>query len=205
MPILLYLCSMFPLIIIVVLILAAWRGWYRGLLHQLASLMGLAFGIVFSRIFCADVSAWLVEHCPHLGEGIFPEYTYSMISVALVFGAVYLLFSLLATVLNSALSILHLGALNSIAGAVFSILKWVLMISVALNLWLSINPDSKLADYCDDGDGNIVELVMAVAPALTGTESPDDLEHRRRQEEAKTICLNQTLMTLDNHRLTKYA
>lgn len=181
---------MYPLIIILVLALAVWRGWSRGLLHQLATLLGLAFGIVFVRIFGSDVSLWLQETCPQLGRGVFPEYTYSMVAAAIVFGVVYMLFSLLATVLNSALCIFRLGALNSIAGAAFSLMKWVVALSVILNLWLGLSPDSRLADYCDDGDGNVVELVMAVSPALFGTESPDDLEHRRQQEEAKTISFD---------------
>ncbi len=182
----------FPLIIIVVLVLAAWRGWRRGLLHQLAALLGLAFGIVFARLFCGDVATWLADTFPSLGNCVLPEYTYSAVAVALIYGVVYMLFSLLATVLNSALSVLCLGAINSLGGAVFSMLKWVVLLSVVYNVLLSIWPDSKLADYCDDGDGNVVELVMAVAPALFGTESPDDLEHRRQQEEAKTICVLRT-------------
>ena len=44
--------------------------------------------------------------------------------------------------------------------------------------------------YCNDGDGNVVELVMSVAPALFGTESPDELEHYHRLQKAKQMGLD---------------
>ena len=88
------------------------------------------------------------------------------------------------------MQLIHTGAVNSIIGAAFCACKWTVILSVVFNLWLAFKPDCGLLKYCDAGDGNVVELVMQVAPALFGTESPDDLEHYRRLEQGKQLGLD---------------
>lgn len=177
----------YMLVLIAVLVYAVWRGWRTGLIHQMAGVLGIAFGVVMARVFCAPVSAWIIERLPSLAEGFAATYKVHILASALVFGAVYVAFGIIAGVLRSALSLLHVGALNAMAGAAFSLLKWVMIMSVVYNLILALHPSGALADFCDDGDGNLVELVMYAAPALMGTQCPDDLEHMRRLEEAKKI------------------
>lgn len=177
----------YMLLLIAVLVYAVWRGWRTGLIHQIAGVLGIAFGVVMARVFCAPVGEWLVDKIPSLAEGFASGYKVHMLAAALVFGAVYVAFGIVAGVFRSALSLLHVGALNAMAGAAFSLLKWVMIMSVVYNLILAVHPTGTLADYCDDGDGNLVELVMNAAPALMGTQCPDDLEHMRRLEEAKKI------------------
>lgn len=150
----------------------------------------MSFGIVFARIFCAPVSQWVMAHFPSVGEGFAGEYKVHILASALIFAIVFLAFKLGAGILKSALSVLHVGVLNSLAGAAFSLLKWVMIMSLIYNVFLAIFPTGRLADYCDDGDGNLVELVMSAAPALIGTCGPDELEHMRRMEEAKSISEN---------------
>lgn len=177
----------YMLVLIAVFIYAVWRGWCTGLIHQMAGVLGIAFGVVMARVFCSPVSEWLIDKLPSLAEGFAAGYKVHILASALVFGAVYAAFGIIAGVLRSALSLLHVGALNAMAGAAFSLLKWVMIMSVIYNLILALHPSGELADLCDDGDGNLVELVMYAAPALMGTQCPDDLEHLRRLEEAKKI------------------
>ncbi|MBD5231787.1 MAG: CvpA family protein [Bacteroidales bacterium] len=180
----------YMLILILVLLYAVWRGWRTGLVHQLSGVLGIAFGIVCARIFCDPVSQWIVAHSPKLAEGFAAEYRLHILASALIFAGVYLAFKLIAGVLKSAMSVLHVGVFNSMAGAAFSLLKWVMIMSVVYNLILALSPQGTLANYCDDGDGNLVEVVMSAAPALMDTCGPDDLEHMRRMEEAKSISKN---------------
>lgn len=180
----------FMIFLIGVLLFAVWRGWRTGLLHQLAGVLGIGFGIVVARIFCPDVSIWLQEHYPSLAEGFLAEYKTRIIAQTLLFGGTYLAFALLTAVLKSAMSLLKVGALNSIAGSAFSLMKWMTVMSIFYNAILAMFPNGALANYCDDGDGNMVEVVMAVAPMLLGTPGPDELLHQRQMEEAKAISVN---------------
>ena len=181
---------MYPLLIIAVILLAIWRGWKLGMVFQLASLLGLAFGCVAARLLAPEVEPWVAEHLEeYIGSEPTPlqDYALSCVSAALVFVAVYLAFKLIASLLKSAMSLLNVGAFNNILGAAFNAAKWIVILSVVLNVWLALFPDSRLGTYTNDGDGNVVELVMAVAPALMDTESPDELDHQKRLEQAREM------------------
>lgn len=183
----------YPLILILVLLLAVWRGWRKGMIYQVASLLGLGFGIVAARMF-ADAAMPVAEIFIPAEKSedsadsiLMRDYLTATLAAALVFSFVYLAFRLFAGLLNSALKLLHMGAVNSILGAAFNLCKWVLIMSIVLNLWLGLNPDSGLLKPCTDGDGNIVELVMGVAPAMLDTESPEELEYAIRIEQARQL------------------
>lgn len=187
----------YPLILIAVLLLAIWRGWRRGMVRQLASLLGLAFGFVAARMFYVQAAGLMDPFFPgpeRFAEAPFGEplryYTLYMVSATAVFMVAYALLRLLGTVLESAMQLIDTGAINSILGAGFSFCKWVVVMSVAFNLWLVVKPDCGLLRYCNDGDGNVVELVMCVAPALFGTESPAELEHYNCLRRARQLGLD---------------
>lgn len=184
----------YSLFIILILLFALYIGWQKGMVNQIASLLGLAFGFVAARL--------LYEPMSTLIDPIFPEpeqfaqepfgtllrrYTLYMTSAIVVFVVVYLLFKLFGSVITSALQYIHTGAINSILGSGFSFIKWTLLTSILLNVWIIFKPESELAAHCNDGDGNIVELIVSVAPALFGTEGPADLEHYHRLQQAKQM------------------
>lgn len=183
----------YSIVLILILMMAVWNGWRKGMVYQIASLLGLGFGIVAARIFsdslAPHVESWLPVAADSATPGMTPvrEYMVELVSASVIFAGVYLAFRIFAGLLNSALQLLHMGAINSIVGAAFCFCKWVLLMSIALNLWMGINPKSGLLKPCTDGDGNIIELVMAVAPALLNTISPDELEHSIRVEQARSL------------------
>ena len=179
-----------PLITILVLLYAVLKGWRKGFVHQVASLLGLGFAIVAARMFCDPLSQWLAVNFPALGWKVAPEYTFRILASGIIFTGVYAAFFTVANILRSALRMLHAGAVNSIAGAAFCLLKYAFVLSVIFNIILALSPNSSLGKLCTSGDGNVVELVMNFAPAMFGTEGPDDFEHRQQMEEAKSISLD---------------
>lgn len=62
--------------------------------------------------------------------------------------------------------------------------------SVVFNIIMSVDSDSSLSDYCNADDGNVVGVVMGIAPALFSTETPEDLLYIKQKEEAKNISYN---------------
>lgn len=184
----------YPLILIGVLLLAIIYGWHRGMVRQMASLLGVAFGFVAARLFYEQAAELLSPLIPP-AEKFAPEpfgtpmrmYASYLVGAVAVFTAVFIVLRLLSGLLVSAMQLIHTGAINAMLGAAFCFCKWVIIMSIAFNLWLVIRPDCGLLKYCTDGDGNVVELVMDVAPALFGTDSPTELDRYRRLQEAQHL------------------
>lgn len=179
--------------IITLLCLAMWgtlAGWRNGLLSQTGSVLGVAFGIGGSRILLPEImpqveamaSGWLDVPCP--------EYLVSSLAVAIIVGGFYLLFALCGIVLRKLLSALAVRPIDSVLGAAFGLFKWLFLVSVAYNTILGFSQDGPLFSLTDAGDGNPVELVMPLAPALIGYPSPDEMHHRIQLLEARGISLN---------------
>lgn len=180
----------YHLVLICVAVAGIWRGYRKGLVHQLAGVLGIGFGIVASRLFGGMFAGWLMEHYPGIGIDWCPDFVYSALASAIVFGVAYMTCRLAAGVLRSAMQFIHVGALNSLLGAVFGLLKYMLIASIVFNLILCFDKDSDLLAMHGDNDGNMVELVLDLAPALLGTPGAGDLEHESQLREAKKISFN---------------
>lgn len=182
--------SIYHLILIVVAAVAVFVGFRKGLVRQLAGLLGIAFGVVAAHLLQDSVEPLIREYFPSLQGSFLEDYAYGVLTPCLIFLAVYAIMLLLSFLLKNLLNMLSLGVLNSILGALFCIFKYMLVMSVLFNVIISIDSESSLADCCNADDGNIVGAVMSLAPAMLGTQSPDDLNHLKQKEEAKTISYN---------------
>ncbi len=183
----------FHIIIIIVAIVGIFIGFRKGMIHQIATILGILFGIVTCRIFHDQVVEFLQKTFPSIAETTSAEFSYSVIASALIFAVVYLVFLMLAKVIRSAVKMVNIGMLDSLAGAVIGALKYLLVLSLAMNLLVAMNPNSNIIKLCDDDDGNLVELVMALAPAMLNSEDVEDFCLKLQLEEAKTISYNNTL------------
>ena len=61
-----------------------------------------------------------------------------------------------------------LGPVDGVAGSVFLIFKWGLVVSLLLNLWKIISPDSSLFSASRLAGGRLFAAVMDLAPAVMG-------------------------------------
>ena len=66
------------------------------------------------------------------------------------------------------------------------------ILSIIYNLLLCINPDSRLMRWQNANDGNIVEEVLALSPALLGGLGAEELSHQVQLREARKISCNQS-------------
>lgn len=179
--------ALFHIIALVVAVLAVFRGYSKGLTGLVTSVFGLAFGVVCSHIFC-DAASDIVA-------GILPEallrrggyYLTSNLGAGLVYFVVYLLFRSITQVIRRALDNGPSGLLNSLTGAFFCVTNYLLMLSIAYNVGVGLNPRSQLMRHGRSDDGNIVEAVMWIAPAALGSESFADFAHEEQLRQARTI------------------
>lgn len=110
---------------IVLAIPMAWfiyKGFRKGLIFELSSLIGLVVGIYCSIKFSKYVSTLI---------GIEGEYSI-LVAFFITFIAVYLLSLFLGKCIEGLMKMMKMGIMNNILGSVFGLLKCVCMLSVVM-------------------------------------------------------------------------
>lgn len=181
---------MFHLIAFGVAVWAIFRGYRRGLTGMVTSVLGMAFGIVCANIFADGAAELCLDLVPggHKAPGAL--YLASNIGCGAVFYIVYVLFRSITGVIRAAMSLATGGLLNSLLGTAFCLFNYLLMLSIVYNVFVGLNPDSRLMHYGKADDGNICAAVMCIAPACLGSESFAEFAHEEQLREAKKISLN---------------
>ncbi len=177
----------YHLIALIIFAVAIVRGYRKGLFRQVPLLIGFCFGVVCARLFCQPVCDGLHELFPSWGAKPDGSYVYCTIATGLIYIIVYEVFSFCTSFLKYFFNPLSKGILGSLGGAVFSAVRYMLMLSIIYNFLLCRSTDSSLFKYAKADDGNIVEEVMLIAPAILGGESVEDLAHRLQLDAARSI------------------
>lgn len=141
--------------LLAVLAFAAVRGFFRGFVVELASLLGIIIGIWAASHYNGRVAAW---------AGLDPGN--EAVSFIITFVAVLVLVHLLAKVITKAMDLAMLGLPNKVAGSVFGALRSAFILSVLLNLMLA-RPGTKALLSSEATEGSILYgPVRAFAPFL---------------------------------------
>lgn len=177
----------YHLIVLVVAALSAIWGFRRGLARQTPSVIGVAFGIVCARLLAPGLEHVLYGAFPSVHGHVEQTFVYDTISTALVFTAIYFIFRTVTSFLGNVMHREDRTILDNIAGAVFGTFKYLLAVSLIFNMLVALNRDSVLLKYVKSDDGNAVEEVMLLSPAMLGGEDVVELSHRIQLEEAKKI------------------
>lgn len=174
------------IILLLALVGSVW-GFRKGFVRQTPGIIGVAFGIVSTRILSAPMIDILYGALPSAHGSVGEAFVYSAIANAIVFTGVYVVFATVTSFLSRLLKRDDRTILDNIFGGVFALFKYMLFASVALNFLVGINTGSSLMKNVKSDDGNIVEETMLLAPAILGGPDVDDLSHLQQLEEAKKI------------------
>lgn len=179
---------LYHIIVIGFAVLAILRGFRLGMVRQISAALGMAFGIVAARVFAPSIEDTVVSFIPGFLNSFNAPFLVATISYGIIFGAVYTVVKLLTGIINFAMRILSSGMFNSIVGSIFCLFKYMMFISLTYNFIADINPsDSSLLKFERQHDGNVIEGVMWVAPAVLGFPGADELNHALQLEKAKEI------------------
>ena len=121
------------------LLYSVYSGLKNGLFVELASLLALIVGIYVTIKFSAVMRDFLVN-----AMSWSPKYI-SVVAFALTFLVVVVCIHLCAKIFTGVASFAYLGWLNKLAGAIFSLLKTILILSIVLNLFQKINVNGIMA------------------------------------------------------------
>lgn len=121
------------IILAVCLLPAIYSGLKKGLISQIISLVAIVLGVWLAYQFSAPVGEWVSGWLAASPAGI------KIISFVLIFVVVFVGLALLGKLLNRALKLVMLGWLNRLLGVVFALVKYLLVLGVAVIAFDSLN------------------------------------------------------------------
>lgn len=127
--------NLFDILIIIILLYCVVRGIFRGLLKEMSSLIGVFGGFYAAYTYYSEVGKYLNKWITN------PNYI-NILSFLLIFVCVFLIISILGIIIKYILKIVFLGWVDRVFGAVFGILKGILISSVLLIVFTAFLPDS---------------------------------------------------------------
>jgi membrane protein required for colicin V production len=164
---------------IVLGILILWsliKGFRKGFIIELASLLALILGI-YGAILFADVTAGYLTANIDLPKDYTPLIAFALTFVVIVVGVHFL-----ARMVQKLVNMVALGFINRLAGAVFSGIKTVLILSFILFFIDSIDQNINVIPQKTKNQSILYYPVSGIAfkiiPAITNSEYFEILENR---------------------------
>ena len=118
------------IVIIVAIAITTFIGLKIGLIKAVLSLVGLIVGIILARLFYVPLSEQL---------GFIPQATVAkVVAFAIIMIGVMIVAGVLAMVLKWITSVMMLGWVNRIGGAVFGLVLGAIICGAFLALWINI-------------------------------------------------------------------
>lgn len=150
----------FDIIIIIPLIWGAYKGYKKGFIIEIASLIALGLGI-YGGIKFSSISAEYLGKMFDISSKIMP-----LISFSLTFILIVIAVFTLAKMLQKVIKMVALGTVNRIAGAAFGVLKFGLIISVILNLVNSVNAEINFIEPEMEASSLLYKPLSSIAPIV---------------------------------------
>ncbi len=171
--------SQIDIILIIPLLWGAVMGFKKGLVLELASLVGLILGIYGAIKFSDYTAEKLVEFVDITQQWL------GLISFLVTFVGIVLGVFLAARVLNKALKLVALGTVNRVLGLVFGTLKFALIISTALYFFENINRKFEFVENDFTHDSLLYEPIKLATDPFK--ELLEDFEISKVQEKANDL------------------
>lgn len=144
----------------ILLILAAFSGFRKGLIVELASLAALVLGIWGAIKFSDITSELLVEHLDWKWDHL------NTVSFIITFIVIVILVNIVAKTVTKLVETVMLGFVNKLAGLVFGFLRGAIILSVVLVVFDKINEDVKILYDSTKSESRIYESLKDFAPSI---------------------------------------
>lgn len=157
-------------IIVIIIVVGVIRGAYKGVIKQITSLGGLLLGIIACRLFGDWASNMALHLIPELKDLPATDTMASIVGHVLLFVFVYLSATLAGTLMKSLTQSLHLGIFDKILGSVMCALKYLVGLSLILNMWFVVSPSSNIFTSSKLFDGSLFRFVLDLGPWLIDSQ-----------------------------------
>jgi membrane protein required for colicin V production len=160
------------LILAIPLIWAIYKGFTKGLIFSVASLLALILGI-FGAIHFSGITSVFIESWFHPEERYLKLISFSLTFIIIVIGV-----HLLAYFIDKVIKAVALGIINRLAGLIFNLIKMAFILSVLLSLINYINHFSSFIPEKDIEESVLYKPVSSFAPAIFPYFKFEDLKEK---------------------------
>jgi len=174
----------FDIIIIIPLLWAAFKGFKKGLIIEVASLVALFLGVWGGAKF-SSVSANYLSKMFNVSEQIMP-----LLSFALTFILIVIIVFFIAKMLQKVVKAVSLSTANKIFGACFGVLKFTLIIGIILNIINNINKEIGFIDDDMQSSSLLYQPICkigALVPGVSEININDAVENAVRKEASSRL------------------
>ena len=163
------------------LIWGLYKGLSRGIIKELASLLGLALGTYGALRFSEQFHLPIQENTS-IDESFIP-----IIAFAVTFLIIILTVRVLGLILDKIIKIVTLGLINRVLGGVFGVLKMALITSALLLIVNSIDQQLEIIPKEQKKKALLYQPISEIVPLLLNEEETNSLmkEAERVWEESK--------------------
>jgi len=148
------------LILVVPLLWGMMRGFKRGFIIEVCTLMALVLGVYGAATF-GDMGADYLVSSFHTDPGLS-----LVLSFAILFAAIVVLITLFGRVLERVIKLVALGLVNKLFGMAFGLAKFLLIISALLFIWNGFPLTAKVIPDSWRKGSYLFEPISALAPAI---------------------------------------
>lgn len=148
------------IVIAVILAWAGWKGFRKGLVVEIFSILALFAGLYLAIRFSDVVAIWLRDDLGMQREWI------PIVSFAIIFIAVLISVHLAARAIGKMLDLMALGFINKASGALFALMKVSLIMSFSLMLIRPFTAKMQLPPEEHLENSMLYEPLRLLAPAV---------------------------------------
>jgi membrane protein required for colicin V production len=167
------------LVFAILLLWAAYRGYTKGFIVQLATLAALLLGILGAVMFSDFTSGLIIKKFDVSGQYL------PIISFAVTFIVIVIAVHLLAKMINKLVDAIALGIVNRLLGVLFSVVKIAFVVSIILVLINKV--DNKYNFIPDDTKNNslLYKPLSNFAPMIFPYLNFEKIKEKLEEEEQK--------------------
>lgn len=152
---------------VIIILIGAFFGYRRGFMGQVGSVIGLILGIICCNLFAHSLAQTFTETTDEAATVMWNN----VMAYFIVFAIAYIGGRLIGSLFTRAIKAMHLGIVNRIGGAVFMPLEYLLVLSIILNAWIGVFPQTQLRSNIT----GVKEMMLNLAPKVLGSPTVNDI------------------------------
>lgn len=163
--------AVIDIIILIIFAVAVIDGYRKGFIGQIGSMAAIVVAVIACRLFGPTVSDVILPSGDEAANSAWSRYTANILGYCLVYIIGYYAVILASRLLKMVAKTFLLGPIDAIGGALVSVLKWFMAVSIAANLYIVLFPSGNLLSSSEMAGGKPMEWIIHIAPAAIGALS----------------------------------